>query len=81
MNIDIHCLRASYMNISKRRLLMNAFFKSQFSYCPLVWMCHSRANNGKINRLHERCLQIVYSDKQLSFETLLEKDTSVSVYN
>ena len=27
---------ASYMNISKRRILMNAFFKSQFSYCPLV---------------------------------------------
>ena len=54
----IHALSrvASYMNISKRRILMNAFFKSQFSYCPLVWMCHSRANNGKINRLHERCL-------------------------
>ena len=38
---------ASYMNISERRILMNAFFKSQFSYCPLPWMCHSRANNGK----------------------------------
>ena len=69
------------MNISKRRILMNAFFKSQFSYCPLVWMCHSRANNGKINRLHERCLRIIYSDKQSSFETLLEKDGSVSVHN
>ena len=61
------------MNISKRRILMNAFFKSQFSYCPLVWMCHSRANNGKINRLHEHFLRITYSDKQSSFETLLEK--------
>ena len=60
---------------------MNAFFKSQFSYCSLVWMCHSRANNGKINRLHERCLRIIYSDKQSSFETLLEKDGSVSVHN
>ena len=29
---------ALYMNISKRGILMNAFFKSQFSYCPLVWM-------------------------------------------
>ena len=79
----IHALSrvASYMNISKRRILMNAFFKSQFSYCPLVWMCHSRANNGKINRLHERCLRIIYSDKQSSFETLLEKDGSVSVHN
>ena len=51
----IHALSrvTPYMNISKRRILMNAFFKSQFSYCPLVWMCHSRANNSKINRLHE----------------------------
>ena len=72
---------ASYMNISKRRILMNAFFKSQFSYCPLVWMCHSRANNGKINRINERCLRLIYSDKQSSFETLLEKDGSVSVHN
>ena len=79
----IHALPrvASYMNISKRRILMIAFFKSQFSYCPLVWMCHSRANNGKINRLHERCLRIIYSDKQSSFEMLLEKDGSVSVHN
>ena len=47
---------ASHMNILKRRILMNAFFKSQFSYCLFVSMCHSHANNGKINRLHERCL-------------------------
>ena len=70
-----------YMNFSKRRILMNAFFKSQFSYCPLVWMCHSRANNNKINRLHERCLRVIYSDKQSSFQTLLEKDGSVSIHN
>ena len=44
-------------------------------------MCHSRANNCKINRLHERCLRIIYFDKQSSFEMLLEKDGSVSVHN
>ena len=52
---------ASYMNIEKRRLLMNSFFASQFNYCPLVWMCHHRSVNNKINRCHERCLRIVYS--------------------
>ena len=79
----IHALSrvASHMKISKRRILMNAFFKSQFSYFPLVWMCHSRANNGKINRLHERCLRIIHSDKQSSFEMLLEKDGSASLHN
>ena len=65
----------------KKTFLMNAFFKSEFSYCSLVWMYHSRANNGKINRLHERCLQIMYSDKQSSFETLFEKNDYVSVHN
>ena len=79
----IHALSrvASYMNILKRRILMDAFFKSQFSYCPIVWMSHSCANNGKINRLQARCLRIISSDKQSSFETLFEKDGSVSVHN
>ena len=45
-----------YMDFRKKRLLMNAFFNSQFSYCPLIWMFHSRKLNNKINFLQERCL-------------------------
>ena len=44
---------ALYIRISKPRILRNSLFKSQFNYCLLVWMCHSRINNRKINRLHE----------------------------
>ena len=58
---------APFININKRRILMNSFCRSQFNYCPLIWMCHSRTNNRKINRLHERCLRIMYNDKQPSF--------------
>ena len=32
---------APFMSIEKRKVVMNAFFTSQFSYCPLVCMCHS----------------------------------------
>ena len=46
-----------YMELGKRRMLMNSFLNSQFNYCPVSWMCHSRALNNKINRLHERCLR------------------------
>ena len=52
-----------YMELTKRRILMNAFFEAQFNYCPAVWMVHSRSLNNKINRLHERCLRIIYNDK------------------
>ena len=59
-------------------ILVNAFFSSQFNYCPLIWMCHNRMLNNRINRLHERSLRIIYNDKHTSFEELLEKDKSVS---
>ena len=59
---------------------MNSFFNSQFNYCPLVWMFHSRSINNKINRLHERVLRITYNDFKSSFENLLEKDGTVSIH-
>ena len=43
-------------------------------------MFHNRLINNKINRLHERCLRIVYNDNQSTFEELLEKDNTVSVH-
>ena len=68
------------MDLSKRRMPLNAYFISQFSYCPLVWMFHSRGKNNKINRIHERCLRIIYNDKKSTFYELLEKDGSVSIH-
>ena len=59
---------------------MNSFFNSQFSYCPLIWMFHSRIMNNKINRLHERCMSLIYRDKTPSFEELLDQDKSVSIH-
>ena len=44
-------------------------------------MNHSRGLNNKINRLHERCLRIIYDDKCSNFEELLNKDNSVSIHN
>ena len=60
---------------------MNAFFKAQFSYCPVNLMFHSHSLNNKINRLHERCLRISYNDKSSTFEEFLSKDNSVSVHH
>ena len=73
--------RLYYMELPKRRLLLNAFFKVQFNNCPVVWMFHSRSLNNKINRLHERCLRIIYNDKHSNFDVLLENDNSVSTHH
>ena len=60
---------------------MNSFFNAQFNYCPLVWMLHSRRNNSIIRNLHERCLRLIYNDKNSSYEELLTKDGSVSIHH
>ena len=63
------------------RVLMNAFMTSQFSYCPLVWMFHSRTLNNRINKIHERALRLVYKNETfLSFDDLLKRDRSVSIH-
>ena len=71
----------NYMDTKKRRVLMKAFITSQFSYCPLVWMFHSRTLNNRINKIHERALRLVYKNETfLSFDDLLKRDRSVSIH-
>ena len=60
---------------------MKSFIESQFCYCPLTWMFHSRTLNNQINWLHERALRLVYKDSRLTFEDLLRKDSSFSIHH
>ena len=79
----IHALSrlCKYMDQNKRRMLMRAFIISQFSYCPLVWMFHTRHAKNRVNKIHERALRLVYDDSPyLSFDELLIKDKSVSIH-
>ena len=64
-----------------RRILMNAFITSQFSYCPHVWMFHSRTINNRINKIHERALRLVKKHETgLFFDDLLKKDKLVCIH-
>ena len=71
---------SNFMTLSQRKVIMKSFIFSQFGYCPLVWMFHSRQLNSRINRIHERALRIVYKDNVSSFEELLAQDESFTVH-
>ena len=53
--------------------------KSQFAYCPLVWMFCFRQSNNLINKVHERALKLIYQDNS-NFEVLLEKQHDFSIH-
>ena len=72
---------AKFLSLEKRRILIKSFFESQFKYCSLLWMCHSRTLNNRINSLHYRALRLIYGEDLLSFSGLLEMDGSVTIHH
>ena len=69
------------MNAEEKCLVMNDFFSSQFNYCPLIWMFHKMSLNHKVNRLHKRCLRVIYNDGHSFYDELLNIDNSVSIHD
>ena len=69
------------MSLEKRRIVIKSFFESQFEYCSLLWMCHNRTLNNRINNLHYRALRLIYREDSLSFSELLKKDGSVTIHH
>ena len=79
-SLKLHALSrvSQLMSPDKLKIIMKAFILSQFNYCPLVWMFHSREINNRLNRIHERALRLAYKDHHSSFQNLLRKDGSVN---
>ena len=55
-------------------MVMNAF-----SVWLLSIMFYDRMATNKINKLHERWLRIIYSNKSISYEELLKNETYASL--
>ena len=81
-NLKLHALNrwVKFMSTEKRRPIFKAFIISQFNYCPLVWMFHTKQLNNRINSLHEKALRVTYQDRNSSFSELLNLDKSVSIH-
>ena len=70
----------SMLTLSKRKILLNSFVQSQFSYAPLVWMLCSKTANKKINRVHYKFLKMLHDDENSTYEQLLNKYNEFSVH-
>lgn len=63
--------------MEKRRVLMKSYISSHFNYCLLIWICHNKKLNYKIDKVHERALRIVYGSCKSSFQENFKKDNSI----
>ena len=66
--------------MNRKKILFNSFVKSQFNYCPLIWMFCSRTRNNQINSIQERALRITYNNYINSYSELLQMYKVKSVH-
>ena len=69
-----------YMTTDQKKLIFSSFIKSQFTYCPLIWMFCTKSSLGRMNNIHERCLRLLQQSYRSEFERLLENINEKSVH-
>ena len=54
--------------------------KSQFGYCPLVWMLCSQNADSLVNKIQERSLRLITNDKNSTLEHLLLASNEITTH-
>ena len=68
-----------FLGSNERKVLVNSFVLSNFSYCPRVWLVSSSTLLRKIENLHKRALRFLLNDYVIPYEKLLQKSSKASI--
>ena len=69
-----------YPTPDQKILLFNAVVKSQFSYCPVIWMFTSRHLSNALKSIHEIALRLINNNYELPFDRILEDNNQKSIH-
>jgi len=83
VNNHLNAMRRFRKLISKATLvkLCKAFILAHFHYCSSVWHFSSAQNTQKLEALNKRILRFILDDCESTYNNLLDKVNSVSLYN
>ena len=69
----------TFLGFNERKVLVNSFVLSNFSYCPLAWFVSSSTSLRKIENLHKREPRFLLNYYVSSHEQLLQKPSKASI--
>jgi len=78
--VNAMCRMTRYLNQNSLKHVFHSFIISNFNYCSLAWHICGVMNTRKVEKLQKRALRIVYNDYTSSYEMLLQKSKSSSLY-
>ena len=68
-----------FLNPSSKMILYKSFVMSNFDYCPVVWHFCGKVNNGKLEKIQERALRILYRDYISDYDSLISKSRTEKI--
>ena len=68
-----------FLNPSSKMILYKSFVMSNFDYCPIVWHFCGKVNNGKLEKIQERALRILYRDYISDYDSLISKSRTEKI--
>jgi len=68
------------LSIQTKLSMFNAFVKSNFAYCTLVFHFCGVNNDKKLEKMFERALRTVYNDYSCPYHELLKRSNSKLLY-
>ena len=66
-----------FLGFEEKKVLINSYFYSNFSFCPLVWMFSHANSPKKVEDLQKRALRFLYDDYNSPSEEILKKSGKV----
>ena len=81
-NLKLHALNriSRFLSPEQHVLIINAYIKSLFNYCQLVWMFCYRGIMHKMNKVHERSLRLLLKNYKDDFQDLLRSSGDISIH-
>ena len=81
-NLKLHALNriSRFLSPEQHVLIINAYIKSLFNYCPLLWMFCYRQIIYKMNKIHEWSLRLLLKNYKDDFQDLLRSSGDISIH-
>ena len=81
-NLKLHALNriSRFLSPEQPVLIINAYIKSYFNYCPLVWMFCYRGIMHKMNKIHKQSLRLLFKNYNDGFQDLMRFSGDISIH-
>ena len=70
-----------FLSPSSRMIIYKTVINSNFNYCPIVWHFCGKVNNGKMEKIQERALRIIYRNYDIPYVDLLNVSGTNTMLN